>query len=334
MEQKHRLLWADSQKGWLILLVILGHAIQTVMPADCNSDHVWNLIYSFHMPAFMAVSGWFAFRPGQGGGYGNTMKRRCWQLLVPYVAWSLILFALMGDYRAGQLANIVLRPDGYFWFLWVLFLINGIFLFGQWASRRLHVDELAVTGTMCLALFGVMVVFEVRVCGFQFLSYYFIFYTLGYCVHRFPWLQLRNRAAVAALFVAWAVLAWYWNMHELPAWMPAIPHVPASLLQYAYRGLTAAIAILVMFGWAPRALNGTGRVNLLVRKVGQVSLGLYVCHLTLMRYVVSIAAHAFPGLGTWPAVAVSFIVCTLLSVAIVEGLKRNKMTAKVLLGKI
>lgn len=55
---KERLLWADSLKGWLILLVILGHAIQSVLRVDCYSNHLWNIIYSFHMPAFMAVSGW------------------------------------------------------------------------------------------------------------------------------------------------------------------------------------------------------------------------------------------------------------------------------------
>ena len=59
---KERLIWADSLKGWLMLLVILGHAIQSVMIDDFASNHVWTLIYSFHMPAFMAVSGWLAFR--------------------------------------------------------------------------------------------------------------------------------------------------------------------------------------------------------------------------------------------------------------------------------
>lgn len=59
---KQRFIWADSLKGWLMLLVILGHAIQSTLGTDCYSNHVWNLIYSFHMPAFMAVSGWLAYR--------------------------------------------------------------------------------------------------------------------------------------------------------------------------------------------------------------------------------------------------------------------------------
>lgn len=66
-----RLLWADTLKGWLMLLVILGHAIQTVMPEACYQSHIWNLIYSFHMPAFMAVSGYFAYRANRYGGGAN-----------------------------------------------------------------------------------------------------------------------------------------------------------------------------------------------------------------------------------------------------------------------
>lgn len=62
MDKVSRLLWADSLKGLLMILVILGHAIQGYMPEACFHNHVWNLIYSFHMPAFMAVSGYFAYR--------------------------------------------------------------------------------------------------------------------------------------------------------------------------------------------------------------------------------------------------------------------------------
>ena len=38
MSLNPRLLWADSLKGWLMLLVILGHAIQTVMPETCYQN--------------------------------------------------------------------------------------------------------------------------------------------------------------------------------------------------------------------------------------------------------------------------------------------------------
>ena len=59
-----RLVWADSLKGMLIALVVLGHAIQEALRDGCFDNHFWNYIYSFHMPAFMALSGYLNYRVG------------------------------------------------------------------------------------------------------------------------------------------------------------------------------------------------------------------------------------------------------------------------------
>lgn len=120
--QVTRYLWADTLKGLLIILVILGHSIQSVICDDCHSSHFWNLIYSFHMPAFMAVSGWLAYRGNRCQNpvnfdlrrYLNGCKRRAKQLLVPYFVWSLIQFALSCNYAFDNLIKIVIYPDAYF----------------------------------------------------------------------------------------------------------------------------------------------------------------------------------------------------------------------------
>lgn len=70
-----RLIWADALKGWLIILVVLGHAIQNTIGDACETNHLWNIIYSFHMAAFMAVSGYVAFRPGSNGGGSLYVKQ-------------------------------------------------------------------------------------------------------------------------------------------------------------------------------------------------------------------------------------------------------------------
>lgn len=68
MIKRQRIVWADSLKGWLMILVVLGHSIQCLLSDECEKDHLWNMIYSFHMPAFIAVSGWLAYRPDRMGG--------------------------------------------------------------------------------------------------------------------------------------------------------------------------------------------------------------------------------------------------------------------------
>lgn len=343
---KQRYIWADSLKGWLMLLVIMGHAIQSTFGVDCGTNHVWNLIYSFHMPAFMAVSGWLAYRNlsvskptnNDWGDYLNVCQRRSFQLLVPFIVWSMIRFALSGDYSIRHLLDVVIRPDAYFWFLWVLFWICVIFNLAQLVASKLRMNEMFLILGSCLLLFGVMVEMEIRVLGFQFLAYYFLFYTLGYCLHKFENSLLLNRMnnpyIMGVLAILWTFLAWGWTMHGLPLWMPSIPHLPSTLLQYAYRGFTALVAIMVLIGSAHKILNDTSTFNHAISKLGVVSLGLYVVHLSIMGYVVTAVQLVVPSIGNWMCVSVSFIVALAISYFVVWLLSRNKHTARIFLGKL
>lgn len=336
MYGKERLIWADSMKGWLMILVILGHAIQSTLGNECFDNHVWNFIYSFHMPTFMAISGWFAFRQNlRRGGYLIICKRRVCQLLIPYLLWSLFSLLLHGRLNLRSIWNVVLYPDSSFWFLWILFLISVVFIICQYLAWKINCDEFLFISLAGAILFALMVVFEIRVFGFQFLSYYFLFYTAGYCIHRFAlWQKIRNKIVLTSLFLFWCLLAWYWNMHMLPTWMPVVHFLPSSLLQYTYRGVTAIVAILFIFGVAPWELNNMGRFNLFIKEIGTISLGLYVCHLTFMGGIVRILNAILPQVGTIGIIILAFVIGFALSFAIVELLKCNKYTAKYLLGKL
>lgn len=60
-----RIEWVDVVKGLLILTVILGHAIQEALKVrgiGFEENLLRNTIYSFHMPAFMAMSGYLVCR--------------------------------------------------------------------------------------------------------------------------------------------------------------------------------------------------------------------------------------------------------------------------------
>lgn len=343
---KQRLIWADSLKGWLMLLVILGHAIQCTLGVDCEGNHLWNIIYSFHMPAFMAVSGWLAYRGiksskptnADWGGYISSCKRRAQQLLLPYLAWTLISYMIKGDYTLIAVYNKLMFPDTSFWFLWVLFWICVIFNLAQLVASKQKVNEMVLILGTCLLLFGVMVVMEIRVLGFQFLAYYFLFYSLGYCLHKYERTKCleitRNNICLIILTLLWAFLAWGWSMHGLPSWMPTIPHVPSSLLQYAYRGFTALVAIVVLIGVAPKALNGTGKTNQMICSLGVISLGLYVVHLSLIGHIVKGVLAVIPDVSTWLCVAIAFVLALAVSYLVVWALNMNKHTARIFLGKI
>ncbi len=79
----NRKTWVDSLKGLLMMLVVIGHAIQSVIRDDCYENHLWNIIYSFHMPAFMALSGYLLYKGKNKsivdwGGVLITGKKKVW----------------------------------------------------------------------------------------------------------------------------------------------------------------------------------------------------------------------------------------------------------------
>lgn len=330
-----RLVWADSLKGILIILVVFGHVIQEVLGQGCFDNHLWNLIYSFHMAAFFAVSGWFAYK-GVGitwGGVKMICKKRCLQLLVPYASWSIISFCISGVYNFHNISAILLYPDRYFWFLWVLFWICILFSLSRYLSAKVKMDELWGIAIASIIMLVVMVAFDLRMFGFQFLAYYFIFYVLGYCMHRFEFLQFSNKYVLMFLSVLWFLLAWFWNMHKLPNWFPEDFPIPTTLVQYAYRGLTASIAVIVMMSIGPKLLNESNLLNSYVSKLGAYSLGIYVCHLCFMGGLYKGINTLFPSFPIWLDVVILFTLSLVTTVFIVAILKRNCVTAKLLLGK-
>lgn len=116
----NRLLWADALRGILIILVVIGHALQS---GDYENRLSWNIIYSFHMATFFVVSGYVSYRPHIVGG---KIIRRARQLLIPFVVWTLLIGMCQGDIIEYTLLAIQ-YPDKSFWFLWVLFFIVMLF---------------------------------------------------------------------------------------------------------------------------------------------------------------------------------------------------------------
>ncbi len=59
MISKRDYLW-DNLKGLLIFLVVLGHLFHTIETDSAIVNHIIDWIYSFHMPAFLFISGYLA----------------------------------------------------------------------------------------------------------------------------------------------------------------------------------------------------------------------------------------------------------------------------------
>ena len=129
MEKPTRLDYLDRAKGFLIILVVIGHIRQSGYP--------FNVIYTFHMPAFFAISGiLLSVTRSYRKGFGRFFLRKLYAFGIPFL-FIEALGVLTDVIRHG----ITLKPQGYLfntlildyndpnlWFLVDLFLAEMIFV--------------------------------------------------------------------------------------------------------------------------------------------------------------------------------------------------------------
>lgn len=126
----------DFLRAWATFLVVVGHAIQFANP-DFDRSWAFKVIYAFHMPLFMCISGYVAPQLVGRGVIGKKFK----QLVIPFLIWTALVFMARyfadGGYlhmgfdgleAVGQnLLGVLRTPDSGLWFLWILFLNFCVF---------------------------------------------------------------------------------------------------------------------------------------------------------------------------------------------------------------
>lgn len=91
---RQRVNWLDIAKGLGILAVILGH---------CHlPELVWNSIYSWHMPIFFVIAGYF-YREQP---FYTLIKGKSRALLIPYL-YTCIVIALIEGAKSGMIHHSV-----------------------------------------------------------------------------------------------------------------------------------------------------------------------------------------------------------------------------------
>lgn len=56
---KERIDYWDNLKCFLIILVVVGHFIEPMVPTSIEAKRLWLFIYTFHMPLFIFIAGYF-----------------------------------------------------------------------------------------------------------------------------------------------------------------------------------------------------------------------------------------------------------------------------------
>ncbi|MHA5065625.1 acyltransferase family protein [Cetobacterium somerae] len=123
-------------KGIGILLVLLGHSFSftgfDLMENNKINLYIFKTIYSFHMPLFFLIAGFFA------NNYKNNLNKKFYltkikRLLIPYVFINIIdaipryFFPNLVNNKSNSIERIIFYSGAASWFVYSLFLLFLLF---------------------------------------------------------------------------------------------------------------------------------------------------------------------------------------------------------------
>lgn len=191
MDRKLRVDWIDVTKGFTILIMILGHCLNLKTPLR-------SIIFSFHMPLFLILSGYFyKVTPC----WKTFIKKQFKSLMIPYICAigiQYFLMILLGELRVenalvtGILSAVVglsytskmsfgmAQGTGVLWFLPLLFVIRIIFRFINEYTKENIILSIMITISITLSGYWLGKAGYWLPFSFDVAMYSMCFYGMGY----------------------------------------------------------------------------------------------------------------------------------------------------------
>lgn len=280
-----RIVYLDLIKLVTIYLVILGHVIAMMVNGYAVGERLYSLIYSFHMPLFMLLSGYFASSKSGEIPLTNITTKKAKQLLLPTITCTAI--CLLYLWLAREHVNVRDEIIGNSWFLKTLFVYYTLFsLF-----KRLPINDLILCIASCALLFVIPGCSSIQV------NLLFPYFWGGYMMRKYKVLEKvsyswKHAIFFILLFAGLYSLQRYWN---IPNYIEINIHSLLSqphliLLRYivAFTGCFATISTISVIykTYKNKALITT------CAKFGQWTLGVYVLQTILV-------INIFPDTLAW-----------------------------------
>lgn len=327
----------DFAKGVLITLVTIGHAIQYVVyrGVDFWSDPLFKSIYMFHMPLFMAISGYLSHASLQkAGSLPGFFRRRALSYLVPIVSWAVVfqvcLLAFSEQATLENLPRAIARESVWSqWFLWAL--LGSVALTAVAVQfRRYALPALVVLycGFLALPDLGNMYLFK----------YTFPFFVAGYfCARHAPvFVAASKRPALLALGITTMSLGFHLWDEQTYIYVSKMGFAAGNADNIALRWILGAIGSLVALGVMQRMHASVPRLWARpVERAGRDSLYIYILQgyaFLALPDLIDVGQAGTLAATLW-AVVIGILVawgCRVLGSLIAA----NRYTAGILFGKL
>ena len=292
----------DYIKGITIILMLLGHCIQFGSglayeeAGSFFSNKIFQLIYSFHMPLFMLLSGYFFASSMNKHTKVSIAFRKCYQLLLPVFAWSslrIILIAIKhkSEFSVSEYIFWWVSDSCHnFWFIWVTFALCITVLL----VNVLFKDSVPIYFILFILLF---IIPDGEIGSYKFMYPYFIF---GYLIGKknvpldeINWINSKQYAiAYSCIFVIGFLFFKTEILTNMNYCLLSSQSIKIDLFQIVYKYTLGAIGSLAIVSLI-YILYKEHRINSIICTLGQETLGIYIIQVLLNHIVLRTVTQNF-----------------------------------------
>lgn len=191
---KKRNIAFDYVKGFAIWLVVYGHCQQHLLELDRVDNVVYQFIYTFHMPLFMLISGYFSISSLRLN-FIEFISKKFRTLILPVLTYSFFLtifYLLFGNHGFTGINDVCLlflgRCYAQLWFLKALFICNLFLYICKYSDFKWYI--------LCGTIFVSQLIYD-----FHMPVMYPVF-LIGFCIRKY---NLINKLC-KNIFLYWGLL--------------------------------------------------------------------------------------------------------------------------------
>ena len=331
---KQRIFYVDALKCFVIFCVVYGHTLQWTCPGDAYFDDiVFSFIYSFHMPLFMTISGFFI---GKTLNYSflSFLKHRARQLILPVLSFTTVSYLsqiIYFFYLGGeQVDYLQLFLGGDMWFLKYLFVCSVVL----WLSKRLFKNNyLVLLPTILLFVLTRSTIF--RLLPFLWMGYAF--------AANKEWINRHLNQLLIASLGSFIFFLFFWTgdnysaiyFIRLSGVYPFVTidwHNTFFVVDRLMVGTSGSLFLIILFQKYKSLIDKIWGKKY-ISMIGQNTLGIYCLQIYILEYGISSLPFSLSvGFLSWTLDFMIALVVLIICHLIVELLRKNQWTNLLFLG--
>lgn len=267
----------DNAKLLLIFFVVFGHMIQPFVDGSQNVGTFYTWLYTFHMPAFIFLAGFYA----KGTSKPDFIIKLAKKLLIPYLIFQAI-YTIYYFYigKSDWLTDSIFYPHWSLWFLISLFSWHMLLI----VYKKIHP---AIGLTLAISL-GILVGYFDPIGHLFSLSRTFVFFPfflLGHIVSMEQLLILKQKKVKIAALVTMALfaVAIYFLPHINSGWLLASKSY-STLGMETYGSVARFMVYTTAFLMAASFLAWVPQRRFAFTKFGERTLYVYLLHGFIVQF--------------------------------------------------